>query len=133
MKPYLEAWDAYHAFGEPGWSWNEAMTLHLHHGTVLSTDEVFVMARRVNAADPDAVHLTPLEWTDGGDCWNIWCAAGRIEVFLWLSERFPAEWVSFCRRDSVRVRRYKTSHILSHVTQSPETAATATAHHFHRD
>lgn len=105
------AWDVYHARGVPGWSWNESLTAHLHHGIVVSTDRVFVMARRVDAAGEDAQHLSPLQWRDGGDCLNIWIAAGDIGSFLRLENWEPTPWISFLRRDNLRVRRYQTAEI----------------------
>ncbi len=120
MSPYCIAWERYHSYGEVGWSWDEAMSLHLQHGTVISTPDAFVMARRVHSADEDDFHLSPLQWRAAGDCWNIWAAAGRLESLLGLAQAFPTPWVSYCRRDSVRLRRYRLRRFLRHVPENPQ-------------
>jgi hypothetical protein len=128
MTPYAQAWILYHSFGRPGVSWADVVGAHFHHGAVVSTDGAFVMARRVNAADADAIHLSPLEYREDGDCWMIWIAAGRLESLLALLEAHPTEWVSYQRRDSERLRRVKTARFLRHVlAESPAPAAPATA------
>lgn len=116
MNPYLQAFEIYHRFGEPGFSWREAMEIHLQYGTVISTDTAFIMARRVRSADPDAVHLalSPLQSPVDSDCWNIWVAAGRLDSLLSISEAFPTPWVSYCRRDSTELRRYRTTDLFRH-------------------
>ena len=128
MRPYDQAWEEYHRYGPPGWPLHEVLAAHLHHGAVVCTEDAYILARRVNHADGAAFHLSPLQWRAGGDCWMVWLAAGRLESLVALLDAYPSVWVSFQRRDSMRLRRILTADFRRHVlAQNPQTAAAACA------
>ena len=62
MSPYLQAFDAYHAAGEPFIPWTDALDFHLQHGATFSSSRLFLMARPVRM---DALHQHPTLAGDG--------------------------------------------------------------------
>lgn len=130
MTPYLQAWETWHADGDPPVAWDELLTFFFHHGAVVSTAEGFLLARRcrVGMADEELNALSPLQFTGEADCWNVWLAAGRLPFLLHLASRHPLPWLAWCR-DGGRLRRYRTHSLLRYdqATQSPEAAATSAA------
>lgn len=130
MNPsaYSLAWEAYHRYGTPGWAFHEVLAAHLRNGVVISLPDSFLMARRVMRSDPDWFHLSPLESRADGDCWMVWLAAGSMESLSVMAETYPLEWVSYQRRDSMRLRRVKTADIFRHVlSKSPQATAPSSA------
>lgn len=109
MTPYLQAWEAYHARGEPWTPWTVALDWHLQHGLVISTDRAFLMARRVPSAADDHTHLTlsPPHATFGADCWHVWAAAGDLRALLAISAAYPLPWISWSRRGRLPLTRVR--------------------------
>lgn len=133
MNAYERAWDEYHRYGEPGWEFGKVLGEHLRHGAVICTPDTFILARRVSSADPDEIHLSPLEWRSDGDCWMIWLAAGHLAPLIRLLLDHPAGWVSYQRRGGEKLRRVPTSRFLRYVIAQDQTAAaTAAASDIHR-
>ena len=128
MNPYRQAWEAWHADGEPPVAWDDLLTFFLHHGVVVSTAEGFLLARRcrVEMEDETLNALFPLQFTGEADCWNVWLAAGRLPFLLHLASRHPLPWVAFCR-DGGRLRRYRTAAIQRHDQAQSAQAATASS------
>jgi len=114
-------------------AWDELLTHHFHHGAVINTPETFLLARRVNYADPDHVHLSALQWRADGDCWTIGIAVGRLAPLLELSRNHPTPWVSWCRNGSFRLRRVSTAelyrHALTETTETTSPGATTSLRH----
>ena len=127
MTPYAQAWEAYHSHGRPTWAFHEVVAEHFRCGVVISKADCFVLARRVDAADGDGFHLSPLDFRPGGDCWMIWLAAGKLGALLALLEDHRTEWVSYTRGASNRVRRVRTEQFLRHESESPEATAARSA------
>ena len=109
MSPYLKAHESYHAAGEPYLPWTEALDFHLQHGLVVSTPEVFLMARKVVMAWPDDLHVSfRMPEDDEADGWHVWCAAGPLGKIMEIAKQQGAEAAAFQRRTG-RVHRYRTS------------------------
>jgi hypothetical protein len=53
-QPYLLAHQAWHRHGPPTLAWNELLTLHLHHGILINTPEVFACIMPVPSHWSDA-------------------------------------------------------------------------------
>lgn len=128
MTPYRQAWEAWHAEGEPPVAWDDLLTFFFHHGAVVSTAEGFLLARpcRADMADEEINALLPLQYAGDPDCWNVWLAAGRLPFLLHLASRHPLPWVCWCR-DGGRLRCYRTAAILRHDQAQSSTAPAATA------
>jgi len=108
MSPYLKAHEAYHSAGDPYIAWAEALDFHLQHGLVVSTPEVFLMARKVVMAWPDDAHVS-FRMPEAGeaDGWHVWCAAGPLGKIMEIAEQQGARAAAFQRRTG-RVHRYGT-------------------------
>lgn len=134
MNPYLQAHEEYHRYGVPGWSWDEILTEHLHHGAMVATDEAFILARKVRREWPQErlFDLSEVESSPQADCWMVWIAAGRLDSLLWLSRSCQLHWVAFTRRDSNRLRFYRLHQLLRHgFPENSKTDSTPTASHRH--
>jgi hypothetical protein len=106
MSPYLSAYEAYHAAGEPYIPWTDALDFHLQHGLVISKPEVFLMARRVVMAWPDEVQVSfRIADAAEADGWHVWSAAGPLRKLLGIAEEVGARAAAFQRRTG-RVHRY---------------------------
>lgn len=136
MNPIHQARALWHSMGEPEIDWDELLEFFLAEGAVVSTPEVFLLARPTLVALPDIAQnaFSPLQFHGPPDCWNVWLAAGRLDLLLELAHAHPLPWVSFSRRGSDRLRRYRLStlvarHALAQTPQDgrPATAAAATA------
>ena len=120
MTPYFAAAAVYDR--EPCARTFEAdFFLHLVHGVVVSTPEVFAMVRPVVSTWGIERLRTPSETAKDGDCWWIWLAAGNVgSLFAWP---FPAKkWVAFERDNTPKFREYDR---LRRLYLSRATAATA--------
>jgi len=128
-SPYLAAFDAYHARGEPWTPWTTALDYHLQHGVVISTDRVFLMARRVPSAADDAAHLTlsPPHGTEPLDCWHVWAAAGDLGALLSIAAEFPLPWISWSRRGRLPLTRVRHGQLTE--TAARQQAAAADLRH----
>lgn len=101
MNPYLQAHTAYHSHGEQEVTWTEAMEFHLQRGAVVSTPEIFVMARPVHdfpENHPDLDYTAPYS-----DCWHIYAAAGDLRQLLALARSHGIREVTFQRRGRERL------------------------------
>lgn len=109
MTPYLQAWEAYHARGEPWTPWTVALDWHLQHGIVIATPRAFLMARAVPSAADDSAHLTlrPPHGTDVLDCWHVWAAAGDLGALLDIAAAHPLPWISWSRRGRLPLTRVR--------------------------
>ena len=98
MSPYLQAFDAYHAAGEPFIPWTDALDFHLQHGATFSSSRLFLMARPVRM---DATHQHPtLSAFPKGDAWHVWSAAGNLRDILRLEavqQLHPSTLITFQR------------------------------------
>lgn len=84
----------------------EAMIAHLLFGVVVSTPNVFFMARPVDSnADPFG-YDDPWLTYDDPDTWHIYLAAGDLTMVGGLVP-YPLPWVSFVRKNSLRFRNSK--------------------------
>jgi hypothetical protein len=92
MTPYLAAAAVYER--EPcARSFEHDLFLHLMHGYVISTPEVFAMVRPVRSSWGLELLRTPSETDSAGDCWWVWLAAGDVrKLFDWLP---PKKWVAW--------------------------------------
>ncbi|CAB4186549.1 hypothetical protein UFOVP1329_23 [uncultured Caudovirales phage] len=72
------------------------LVLHLMNGYVVSTPEVFVMARRVHRHWSVAQLLDPTLTAPDGDCWWVWCLAGQMSAVVPLIP-ISLPWVGFER------------------------------------
>jgi hypothetical protein len=99
---YLQAFEAYHADGEPFMAWTLALDWHLQHGVVVATERVFVMARAVDGDRPEE-HALLVDHAVGsaaanGRVWHVWSAAGDMRELLRLGVLHGATEVTFQRR-----------------------------------
>lgn len=130
MNPYLQAFHAYHARGEPWTPWTQALDWHLQHGLVISLDCAFLMARRVPSAADDHAHLTLSlpHATDVLDCWHVWAAAGDLGTLLAIAADHPLPWISWSRRGRLPLARVRHGQL----TETAARLQTGTAHLRHR-
>jgi len=91
-------------------SFGEDLNLHLAHGFVFVTPDVFLMGRPVIKNAPKDQILSPWIQFQNPDCWHVWLAAGRGSLqALTKLEPYPLPWFSwerdnhlhFYRRDSL--------------------------------
>lgn len=104
MTPFETAADVYQR--EPCASaFEHDLFLHLMHGTVISTPEVFAMLRPVQADWPLDRWRNPADVAQDGDTWWIYCAAGEV----WrLFDMLPVKkWLAFERGNCPRFREYE--------------------------
>jgi hypothetical protein len=76
----------------------EVVEAHFLHGYVISTPEIFVVARRVVSLWPDEMLADIRRVDPDGDCWHVELFAGDMEAVL-AAMPFPLPFVSFHRRD----------------------------------
>lgn len=107
MTPFQQAQQVYldEPSRRPFW---EDFYLHLQHGIVLSTPDVFMMVRSVSEFTifhHSALTYDPAHTEPDGDCWHIWLLAGDPSG-VW--DMFPRkEWLAFERGNVLRVHRYE--------------------------
>lgn len=96
-------------------TFEEDLRLHLMHGYVFSTPEIFMMGRGVRRDAPDYDILNPtVTWPeDLCDTWMIYLAAGNIGDFFRF-EPTPKKWVAFERENQLRVHSYDRIKRLAH-------------------
>lgn len=131
--PYKTAWELWH---EQPCSrvlpWDDLLTWFFHYGAAVITEDAFLLARPLPVDAPDDVHnqlLPPedaLQFPTAANCWNVWLAVGRLDFLAVLASRRPMPWVSFCRHNQARVRRYPLQ-LLLRKYDHPENAATTAA------
>ena len=105
MTPFLAAAAVYDR--EPcARSFEADLFLHLVHGVVVSTPDVFAMVRPVWSTWGIERLRTPSETAADGDCWWIWLAAGNVgSLFAWpLPVRV---WVGFERENIPKLIRFR--------------------------
>jgi len=89
-------------------SFGEDLNLHLAHGFVFVTPDVFLMARPVIKNAPKDQILSPWIQFPRADCWHVWLAAGHGALAVLANyEPYPLPWISFERNN--RLRFYKRS------------------------
>ena len=116
MNPYLAAFEAYHADGDPFIPWTEAVDFHFQHGTIFSTSSLFLMARPIPRGIPLEEHPTLTAYL-GGTTWHIWSAAGDLREMLHLPatrKLHPGTLITYQRgaRDA-RIRAVALRHLFS--------------------
>ncbi len=85
-------------------TFRQDVELHMLHGYIFSTPDVFVMGRPVNKDAPhslivDPSHVFPREqW----NCWLLYLAAGRLGDF-WRWEPFPLDFIAWERKNVLRI------------------------------
>jgi hypothetical protein len=82
----------------------EDLFFHLQFGTVISTPDVFAMARPVWRDWPVENLRAPWRADAEGNCWWVWLVAGDMRAAL---AYMPAgrEWIGFERENVPRFRR----------------------------
>lgn len=113
-NPYLRAWAEYQR-AERGVSWTEALELHFQRGAVVSTAELFVMARIVSRGWEDDMHLDLANYGRPGayDCWHVWCVAGDLRALAALARQHGVRWVSYQRHGQARVKRVEIARLFN--------------------
>ena len=89
----------------------EALSAHLLFGVVVSTPNVFFMARPVDSGADSLGYDDPWLTYDDPDTWHIYLAAGDLVSISDLLP-YPLPWVSFVRKNSLRFRNSKHMHSL---------------------
>lgn len=100
MTPYEQAAQVYEQeeSARPFW---EDLQAHLLYGWVMSTPELFLMARQVKRDWPDELLKNPWAIDDDGDCWHVWLAAGdlsKVKEFI----PYPLPYLSYERVNVLR-------------------------------
>ncbi len=85
-------------------TFTEDIEAHFLHGWVISTPELFLMARPVRSDWSDDVVLNPFRLSDSPDMWHVWLAAGDWRQAFRLAP-FPLPWVSIERKH--QLKRYE--------------------------
>jgi len=101
---------ALYAAGDPGrYPWNEVVSFHLHHGTVIARPDCLLLVRPVISADPDTHEiLTPLQSPQLADCWHVWLAVGNLAESLRMAALDPLPFVSWFRRGKLRIHPFSS-------------------------
>ena len=74
----------------------QVVEAHFFSGVVVSTPDIFVLARRVGH-DWDEVRLLDIGQADpAGDCWHVWLFAGNLPQ-LPAADMLRLPWVTFHR------------------------------------
>ena len=106
MSPYLTAFHKYQEI-ERGVSWTDALDFHFQHGVVISTPEVFVLARRVSIywSDEEQVSLfQPLD-LKFSEKWQVWAVAGDLGKLLALAKEHHVRLVTYQRHGCQKLRQ----------------------------
>lgn len=105
MSPYLTAFHKYQEI-ERGVSWTDALDFHFQHGVVISTPEVFVMAREVGIswANEDYCSLVAMPFGRRG-LWHVWACAGDLGKLLELAKSHGVKRLVYQRHGVERCRR----------------------------
>jgi hypothetical protein len=107
MTPYLVAYIAYLEAGEMDLPWTDALDFHFQHGAVISTPELFVMARPVAEDCPDDCHDDLLHTAHASTTWHIYAAAGDLKKLLSLAVPHNIHTVTFQRRGRQKIHRLR--------------------------
>jgi hypothetical protein len=95
-------------------TFQEDLTLHLLHGYVISTPEVFIMGRPVNKDAEHRLITDPTVWFYDPDCWLVHLAAGDINQFF-RHEPYQLEWFGWQRANKLRFyNRRNVARMLGH-------------------
>ena len=105
MVPYLRAHAAYHAAGAQEIPWTIAMDIHLQLGAVLSTPDVFVMARPVCPHWPEEMQTDLSEILPDSATWHIFAAAGDLSKLFIMARIHRVQSVTYQRRGAPRIHR----------------------------
>lgn len=97
MSPYVQAlkfWPVDQFLAAQEW--------HYHHGIVISTPELFVMARPVCSTWNSGQMADITQSDPSGDCWYVWLACGSMAHVMDLAPIFCRKpFVSFHRPQAV--------------------------------
>jgi hypothetical protein len=110
MIPYLTAFQEYQKH-DRGESWTDALDFHLQRGAVISTPELFVMARPVRREWEDDLHTMLGPVAKAGDCWHVWVGAGNLHELLDLARRHGVQWLTYQRHGQDRLRCVPLVHL----------------------
>lgn len=105
MSPYEKAKEYY--IKDPGFrTFEEDLELHYLNGYVVSTPEIFIMARPVWSKAPEKEIIdSSVYWEIGYDCWHIWLMSGDIKK-CWDYNPLNLTLVSFQRRNRLKGPHY---------------------------
>ena len=102
MTPFQQAAEVYKR--EPcAVPFEHDLFMHLVHGYVISTPQVFAMLREVSMDFRDDEMRDPGKTAPGGDCWHVWLAAGDVSALFGMLPLKP--WVSFERKNRLLMCR----------------------------
>jgi hypothetical protein len=90
-------------------SFDEDLEWHLLNGYVLSTPDVFVMARAVNSKCVGSQIVLPRVQFNHPDCWHIYLLAGDwMKAFQYIPIEYPL--ISWERKNKLRFYSYNRMH-----------------------
>lgn len=101
-NPFVEAARVYDR--EPcARSFTEDLEAHLRHGWVISTPDLFLMARKISVAWSRDVVLNPYQTAhdNAADAWHVWLAAGNWRS-AFAQAPHPLPWVVIERKNKLR-------------------------------
>ena len=104
MTPYLTAFEEYQKH-DRGESWTDALDYHFQRGAVVSTPDVFVMARPVRWDWDDDLHTMLGPVAESAQGWHVWVVAGKLEELLVLAHLHGVRWITYQRHGQDRLRR----------------------------
>lgn len=107
-------------------SFKEDLEAHLLHGLVVSTPELFLMARPVLACAPHEQIVNP--WYNDfpiWDCWHVYLYSGNM-MSAFKQATYELQFVSFERKNRLRVYRWDDIYAAcsKHCTPSYRTSLT---------
>jgi hypothetical protein len=92
-------------------SFKEDVEAHLLHGWVISTPEVFLLARKVDHAAPQDQIINPWfnSWEKEPDSWHLYLFSGSL-MSAFKCAPYPLEYVSYERTNDLRIYKYDVIH-----------------------
>ena len=106
MNPFSTAahWHLGHC---PETHFREIVEAHFQSGYVISTPELFILARRIKVDWQEARILDPWQYHPEGDAWHIWLFAGSLPAIpAIIPYRLP--YVTFHRGDRLSIHGMDT-------------------------
>lgn len=106
MNPYLTAFHKYEE-ADREVSWTDALDFHFQHGAVISTPELFVMARPValtwSFERQTGLYYDPLLIRSSE--WHVWACAGDLRTLLKLATKHYVHRVTYQRHGQQKLRQ----------------------------